>query len=322
MHSPPPSQPLISVAISVYNGARFLRPQMDSILAQQDVRIEVVAVDDGSSDESLEILHAYAARDPRVRVHANPENLGPTRSFEHAMSLCGGEFLAPSDQDDIWHPTKLSRLLAAIDGHDMAYCDSLYIDDEGTPTGRRVSDDIEMLHGANPMQFVFANSASGHAMLLRRELFARACPLAPALYYDWQLALYAAASEGIVYVDEALVQFRRHEQAFSAIGKASPTRLANRNLVWFGERQHLLRAWMSSGLGETRRADAMLQAIERAYRGSGSLPLLAAVWRERRSMFPGRRWPASAAIKLHSRLLRKLRRARAEAEALETQRQA
>lgn len=313
MHSAPHPQPLISVAISVYNGARFLPPQMDSILAQQDVRIEVVAVDDGSSDESLAILNAYAARDPRVRVHANPGNLGPTRSFERAMSLCRGEFLAPSDQDDVWHPAKLYRLLAAIGDRDMAYCDSLYIDESGTPTGRRVSDDIEMLHGANPMQFVFANSASGHAMLLRRGLFERACPLVPALYYDWQLALYAAASAGIVHVDAPLVQFRRHTQAFSAIGKAASPRLANRNLVWFDERGLLLRAWMASKLGDTSRASRMLQAIERAFRGSGSLPLFAAVWRERRAMHPNRKWPAFAAIKLYSRLLRKLRRARAEA---------
>lgn len=320
MQNPARTQPLISVAISVYNGARFLRPQLDSILAQQDVRIELVAVDDGSSDGSLDILDAYAARDPRVRVHANPENLGLTRSFERAMSLCGGEFLAPSDQDDIWHPTKLARLLAAIGDHAMAYCDSLYIDDQGAPTGRRVSDDIAMLRGANPMQFVFANSASGHAMLLRRELFERARPLAPAIYYDWQLALFAAASAGIVHVDASLVQFRRHDQAYSAIGKAAPTRLANRNLVWFEERKLLLRAWIASKLGDTRRADAMLQAIERAYRGSGSLPLLAAVARERRSMFPDRRWPVFAALKLHSRLLRKLRRARAEADTLASQR--
>lgn len=317
MPSSPHPQPLISVAISVYNGARFLPLQMDSILAQQDVQIEVVAVDDGSSDESLAILHAFAARDPRVRVHANPGNLGLTRSFERAMSLCRGEFLAPSDQDDIWHPAKLSRLLAAIGDRDMAYCDSLYIDEAGTPTGRRVSDDVEMLHGANPMQFVFANSASGHAMLLRRELFERACPLTPALYYDWQLALYAAASAGIVLVNEPLVQFRRHARAFSAIGKAAPARLANRNRVWFDERVQLLRAWMTSHLGDTTRASRMQQAIERAYRGSGNLPLFAAVWRERRAMYPDQPWPAFAAIKLHGRLLRKLRRARAEADSPE-----
>ncbi|BFI97125.1 MAG: hypothetical protein RSP_26350 [Rhodanobacter sp.] len=317
MQNPPHPQPLISVAISIYNGERFLPLQMDSILAQQDVRIEVVAVDDGSSDGSMEVLNAYAARDPRVRVHANPGNLGPTRSFERALSLCRGEFLAPSDQDDLWHPAKLSRLLAAIGDRDMAYCDSLYIDEAGTPIGRHVSDDVEMLHGANPMQFVFANSASGHAMLLRRELFERACPLEPALYYDWQLALYAAAGAGIVHLDEPLVQFRRHAQAFSAIGKAAPTRLANRNLVWYDERGLLLRAWMTSQLGDTRRAGRMLRALEQAYRGSGRLPLLAAAWRERRSMYPQRAWPSFAAIKLYSRLLRKLRRARAEADALE-----
>ena len=131
------AQPLVSVALCVYNGERYLREQLDSILAQEGVRIEVVAVDDVSSDGSLALLQEYAAEDPRIRVVANDRNLGHLCSFDRAMSLCSAALIAPSDQDDIWHPQKLQRLLAAIGDADLAYCDSEYIDGDGHAARRQ-----------------------------------------------------------------------------------------------------------------------------------------------------------------------------------------
>ena len=88
--SPPPHAPTatpagtwpqVSVALCVYNGERFLRDQLDSLLAQEDVELEVVIVDDCSTDGSLALLREYAARDPRIRVVANEKNLGHLNSF-------------------------------------------------------------------------------------------------------------------------------------------------------------------------------------------------------------------------------------------------
>ncbi|MGY3039808.1 glycosyltransferase involved in cell wall biosynthesis [Rhodanobacter sp. TND4EL1] len=307
-------RPLISVALSVYNGARFLRRQLDSILAQRDVRIEVVAVDDGSRDGSVALLREYMERDPRVQLHVNPQNLGPTRSFERAMSLCRGEFLAPSDQDDFWQPDKLATLLAAIGEHDLAYCDSEYIDSDDRPSGRRISDDLDMLRGTSLMQFVFANSVSGHAALLRRSLFEEVRPLPPGLYYDWVLAMFAAARNGIVYVDQALVQFRRHQEAFSSLGTADRVRPPSRNRAWFNERKLLLQALIGSRFDGNGSAARTLQALEIAVSGQSRLPLLRAIWRERDPASHGQRSAAFNAIRLQSRVLRKLHRARGEPE--------
>ena len=319
--SPTPTmneQPLISVALSVYNGARFLRRQLDSILDQQDVSIEVVVVDDGSQDDSVALLREYAGRDPRVRLHINPGNLGVTRSFERAISLCQSDFIAPSDQDDIWQPRKLATLLAAIGDHDLAYCNSEYIDGDGHPSGRCVSDDVPMLSGRQPMQFVFMNSVSGHAALLRRSLFEEARPLPSGLYFDWVLAMFAAARAGIVYVDQPLVQFRRHPQAFSPIGMATGPRSPSRNRVWLNERRRLLRALAGSGMTKKESAARMLHALEAAEAGRGMLPLLREIWRERAAAPPGRGSAALNAISLQSRTLRKLKRARGEPIPVET----
>ncbi|MEI7035525.1 glycosyltransferase [Fulvimonas yonginensis] len=306
--------PLISVALSVYNGRPFLPEQLDSVLAQRGVSLEIVAVDDGSADGSLAVLEDYARRDPRVRFHPNPHNLGPTRSFERAMALCRGEFLAPCDQDDVWLPDKLAVLHAAIGGHDLAYCDSEYIDGDGRCAGRRISDDLQMLEGDQPLRFVMHNSVSGHAMLLRRSLFEQVRPLPTALYYDWTLAMFAAARAGVVYVDRPLVRFRRHGQAFSSLGKAAgqATRRSDRYRRWIGDRQALLGVLAASRFDTDGRARRLAEALTAAVDGEGCGGLLRGIWHERAALAQHEAaW--RVALRLQLRLLRKLHRARLEA---------
>ena len=91
------------------------------------------------------------------------------------MALCTASLIAPCDHDDVWHPSKLATLAAAIGYSDLAYCDSEYIDEDGKVLGGHVSDDLKaMHHGRAVLPYVFQNTASGHAMLVRRELFERA----------------------------------------------------------------------------------------------------------------------------------------------------
>lgn len=243
----PAGTPLVSIALCTWNGARWLRPQLDSILAQRDVRLELVALDDASSDDSLAILHAYAARDPRIRVYANPGNLGHLRSFEKCMAMCDGEFVAPADQDDVWHPDKLRRLLDAIGDAALAYGDSRYIDADGRPTGRAVSDDLGMLSGGDPLPFLLQNTVSGHAALLRCDVVRTALPFPAAGFHDWWLALVAAAHGGIVHVDAPLVDFRRHAGSSSRVGrddrKTGTDPRAAREAAWLAERAALAEAF-------------------------------------------------------------------------------
>lgn len=312
MTAVPPSSPRVSVALCVYNGERHLREQLDTVLAQRDVELEVIAVDDGSSDGSVALLREVAARDPRLQVHVNPENLGPLRSFERAMSLGSGEFIAPCDQDDRWQPQKLAKLLACIGDADLAYCDSEYIDDAGVAHGRGISSDLTMMSGHEPLQFVFSNSVSGHALLVRRTLFDAARPFPPGLFHDWWLAMCAAARGGVVYLDEALVQFRRHDAAFSPLGKGAAKAPPSRNRVWLEERRALLRALAGSAFDRDGRAAEMLHALERAEDGEGYAPLLRSIWHARSAAPPWKGSMAINALRLQSRFIRKLRRARKE----------
>lgn len=304
--------PLITVAMSVYNGARYLPEQLDSVLAQRGVELELVAVDDGSTDDSVVVLRDYAGRDRRIQVHLNPSNLGPTRSFERAMSLGHGELIAPCDQDDRWHPDKLAILLAALGPRDLAYCNSRYIDECGRATGRCVADDLTMMAGLRPLSFVFANSISGHAALLRRSLFDVIHPLPAELYYDWTLAMFAAARQGIVYVDRPLVEFRRHPQAFSSLGQRSGNRMTSRQRRWFRDRQRLVCVLAESAFDSDGGAARLSQALALATNEQSRWPLLRAIWRERERISPDGEGAALQALRLQARLLRKLRRARKE----------
>lgn len=209
--------PLISIALCTYNGERFLREQLDSLLAQDYLNLEIVAVDDASTDGTAAILEAYAARDPRLRVFHNASNLGFRRNFQEAIERCRGDFIAPADQDDVWRPDKLRLLLKAIGDAAAAYCDSELIDEQGRPLGLTVSDKRVMGPIHDPLILALQNCVSGHAMLLRRSLAARAMPVPEGLYHDWWLALVAAGEGGIAYCPQPLVQYRQHGRSVTDI---------------------------------------------------------------------------------------------------------
>lgn len=212
------SAPLVSIALVTYNGEAHLAEQLDSLLAQTHAPIELVACDDASTDGTWPLLERAAPRFAAHRLVRNPRNLGLRANVEQALRLCGGEWIAPCDQDDVWLPQKVSRLLAAATKHGatLAYCDSELIDADGRSMHRRVSDRLTMVEGADARRFALANCISGHAMLLQRGLLDRALPLPDVSYHDWWLAFVAASIGSIRYVDEPLVRFRQHASNASA----------------------------------------------------------------------------------------------------------
>lgn len=217
--------PLVSIALCTYNGERFLAEQLDSLLAQDHDNLEIIAVDDASSDTSWDILQRYAARDARLKPQRNAHNLGFRANFERALRACSGEWMALCDQDDIWLPHKLRTLIAAANGASLVYCDSLLVDEHNQPLGRRVSDSYRMIDGSDARSFALRNCVSGHALIARRELVLRALPLPAHIYHDHWLAFVAAGADGLRYVDLPLVRFRQHADNASAFtgGRARAT---------------------------------------------------------------------------------------------------
>ena len=329
MSASPTELPLVSVALCVYNGERYLREQLESILAQEGVRLEIVCVDDRSTDGSLALLQEYALRDPRFRVFENESNLGHLRSFEKCMALCSAPLIAPSDQDDIWEPSKLRRLCAAMGDADLAYCDSAYIDGEGRPLGRSISDDLDAMHsGRDPLCYVFQNTVSGHALLVRREVFDACLPFPELLYHDWWLAMCAASRNGVVYVDEPLVRFRRHVSAYSPLGKSRRQKRSERrrerarqpeasrtrgsgNRKWLAERLYLMQALAKTSWRGHEAAREWNDALSAAVEGETS-KLFKLSWRDRASLPPWRGPGWFKALQFYRRCKRKIRRSQRE----------
>ena len=102
------SQPVVSCIVPVFNGERYLREALDSILAQTYQALDVIVVDDGSTDATATIARSYGAQ---VR-HLYQENAGAPAARNHGLRAARGELIAFLDADDLWHPEKLARQMA------------------------------------------------------------------------------------------------------------------------------------------------------------------------------------------------------------------
>ncbi|MDA4894268.1 glycosyltransferase [Microbacterium resistens] len=125
---PSASTTRVSVCMATYNGARFLRPQVESILAQLRPDDEIVVVDDASRDDTVAVLESF--RDDRLRIIRNDRNVGYVRTFEHALSLATGDVLLLSDQDDVWTDGRRDALVAAAGETGFAAGDLVLLGDD------------------------------------------------------------------------------------------------------------------------------------------------------------------------------------------------
>ncbi len=196
--------------LATYNGERFLRAQLDSLVAQTYPNLEILAVDDRSTDETVAILNHYAAQHPHIRVVVNDTNLGYIRNFENGMLLARSDLIAPCDQDDIWHPTKLQRLAEALGHAEMVYADSRLIDEHGQPMGVNFSNVRQLGTFSNCLSFIIGNNVSGHNMLLTKPLVQRCQPFPLSMPHDQWLCFVAACSQPVLFLPTVLVDYRQH----------------------------------------------------------------------------------------------------------------
>jgi glycosyltransferase involved in cell wall biosynthesis len=117
------SAPTVSIALATYNGARFLKDQLQSLSAQTFMPTELVVGDDGSTDCTIEIVHAFAAEAPfPVRIEQNPTRLNYADNFLKTALRCESKYVAFCDQDDVWLPEKLERCVAQLEIHNLDLC--------------------------------------------------------------------------------------------------------------------------------------------------------------------------------------------------------
>ena len=201
----------VSVVMATYNGEKFIRQQIESILSQTYPVFEIIIQDDGSTDRTVEIAEEYAAKHSCIRVVRNEKNQGWNLNFISAFRLAKGEYLAISDQDDIWYPQKLKREIETIGEKDMCFS-FRYKDPEYTEHGELLG------HPQNDFEcLLFTSVIPGHSMLCRTAFVRDIEEWNKDIPYDWWIAIQAYLHRGAARVEEALNWHRPHVDSASAL---------------------------------------------------------------------------------------------------------
>lgn len=127
-------QPLVSIGFPLYNGEDYLAETLDSLVAQTHENIEIIIVDNASTDLSVEICETYAKRDPRIRIHRNDVNLGAARNYNLCFELARGNYFKWVAHDDPMAPTAIERCVEVLEAQPdviMAYPRTILIDGDG-----------------------------------------------------------------------------------------------------------------------------------------------------------------------------------------------
>jgi GT2 family glycosyltransferase len=206
---PPQPRPPVSVCMATYNGAAFLRPQLDSILAQLGPDDELLVQDDGSSDETLSIIDAYA--DARIEVMRNESNLGVIGTFERCLARARHDIVFLSDQDDEWLPGKVDAVVGAFaDPHVKGVVtNAVIVDGEGNQTS--ASYFAHRRSGPGVVHNLVKNSYLGCCLAIRRDVLEVALPIPRSVRtHDGWIGIIADVMGGVVFLPTPYLRYRRH----------------------------------------------------------------------------------------------------------------
>ena len=209
----------VSVALCTYNGAPYIRDQLDSILAQTFPPSEIVICDDGSSDETIDILKEYRTNYSNiVNIHLNEQNIGTTKNFEKCIRSCSGDMIALSDQDDVWKKTKIQRQIDAMQetGASLAFHNTTIANEDLNKISDYWSsisytpglvEDVEL----SVRDLLRRNFMTGHTIMFRSQLKDALLPIPETWIYDYYIAILSVVTGGVIDIDDCLAKHRYHE---------------------------------------------------------------------------------------------------------------
>lgn len=212
----------VEIVLATYNGERYLPEQLDSLINQTASSAIIIVSDDGSSDQTLAIIHRYQAQYPgRLRLLPPGPSQGASANFNYLLSASKADYVFLADQDDVWDEDKLALSLAEMKGLETRV---------GSSTPILVHTDLRVVDYAlglvSPSFFrlqqldkerqslkdlMCQSVVTGCTALVNRALLNKALPVAPgAVMHDWWLSLVAAAFGQIGFVDRATISYRQH----------------------------------------------------------------------------------------------------------------
>lgn len=223
----------LSVALCTFNGALYIGEQLFSILNQRLPVQEIVICDDGSSDETHDIIDSFSVKYSEIKwqIHKNKERRGVTKNFELALSLCSGDIVFLSDQDDIWTSEKTAKIVEYFEQNpdiDLVCTNAILINAKSELLSEATLFDVcgmNFLHREweRGLQFEIENVIQrlvGATFGIRRSFLSRCLPFHPEVhnYHDGQIAMQAVADQRIGLIDECLIRYRIHSNNVVGLG--------------------------------------------------------------------------------------------------------
>jgi succinoglycan biosynthesis protein ExoO len=219
-----PARPTISVIMANHQGGRYIESAIRSVLAQSLGDLELIVSDDASSDDSAARVAAIAARDPRVKLLRSDSRGGPASCRNRALDIARGSWIAIVDSDDLIHPERFARLLAAADqsGAGIVADDLLHFHEDGSPSRLLLPDDQQAPLEVTPVGWILAGEGGTPPLGYIKPLL-RAAVLGDLRYdetlrigedYDLMLRLLLKGAR-LSIVPEPWYFYRRHDHSLS-----------------------------------------------------------------------------------------------------------
>ena len=209
----------VDILLATYNGEKYIKCQLDSILNQTYTNIRILINDDASTDRTAEILKEYEKKDKRIQVQYNEKNLGYIKNFENLLKRVESKFFMLSDQDDFWKPEKVEKSLNKIinENADLVFTDLEAVDENLntiTPSVVRFRNLKKNIDKHNDYKLVFLQNSgvTGCTIITRKDLINKYLPIPTKepMVHDWWMALLLGQNGKLCFLDEATIKYRQH----------------------------------------------------------------------------------------------------------------
>ena len=209
---------MVSVCIATYNGERYIKEQVESILCQLNKEDEIIISDDGSKDETITVLESF--HDKRIQIYYNTGRHGVVPNFENALNHSSGDYIFLSDQDDIWSADKVKICIEALKGVDLVVHNSRVVTER---EGRPEYDFFQWRHsGPGYWKNLYKNTFVGSCMAFRKEVKSYALPFPKhILWHDMWIGLIVEKYGASKFINNQLLYYRRHDINASTTGETS-----------------------------------------------------------------------------------------------------